>query len=284
MTATRITVPAQVTGFAGDPGVLFVLSHSGGKDSQAQMIQVLDAGIPASQCLVVHASLGDIEWPGALELAQAQAEAAGIPFLVAHAFYKDGSPKTFENKVEYQFARRPDAPSFPGPRNRWCTSELKTGPIEREVRQWIKRQREYRGKRWHTVVMCTGLRAQESEDRRNAAPWSLNTDNSTRDRAWFDWLPIHSLSTLDVFQTIEAAGQEPHPAYGVVSIEGEPYASKNERLSCLFCIFASKHDIANAAKAHPQVYARFTALEARVTGVLSTRRKSLAELVAQAAL
>src|SRR5215510_9327483 len=95
-----------------DPTVLYAVSHSGGKDSQAQLIEVLKH-VPAAQVAVFHADLGDIEWPGAKDLAQAQAEAAGVPFIVAHAVYQDGSPKTFLNKVEHQFARRPTAPSFP---------------------------------------------------------------------------------------------------------------------------------------------------------------------------
>ena len=42
-------------------GALFVLNHSGGKDSQAQMIEVLKH-VPARQILVVHATLGRFEW------------------------------------------------------------------------------------------------------------------------------------------------------------------------------------------------------------------------------
>jgi len=47
-------------------GALFVSNHSGGKDSQAMLIKLLEV-IPAHLLIVVHASLGAIEWPGALE-------------------------------------------------------------------------------------------------------------------------------------------------------------------------------------------------------------------------
>jgi len=77
-------------------GALFVANHSGGKDSQALLIRLLEV-VPATQVLVVHASLGEVEWPGALEHAQAQAEAAGLPFVVAR------SGKTFFNMVEHRF-------------------------------------------------------------------------------------------------------------------------------------------------------------------------------------
>ncbi|VCX19321.1 hypothetical protein BANRA_03393 [Acinetobacter baumannii] len=45
------------------------------------MIKLLEF-VPKEQILVVHASLGFMEWPGALELAQSQAAAAGVDFIV----------------------------------------------------------------------------------------------------------------------------------------------------------------------------------------------------------
>ena len=43
-------------------GALFVSNHSGGKDSQAMLINLLEV-IPPKQLVVVHASLGAMEWP-----------------------------------------------------------------------------------------------------------------------------------------------------------------------------------------------------------------------------
>ena len=248
-------------------GALFVVSHSGGKDSQATLIEVLRQ-VPASQVLVVHATLGELEWPGALELAQAQAEAAGVPFLVARAYFLDGSPKTLLNKAEHQYARRPEVPSWPSKQQRWCTSELKTGPIEREIRRYAAAHG------FKLIVSCTGERAQESVDRAKKPVWSFNAKHSVAGRSWFDWLPIHALTTLDVFQMIERDGQQPHPAY----------AAGNDRLSCLFCIFASKGDLANAAQAHPTVFAKYTELEERTGYTMHMSRKPLAQLVAEASL
>ncbi|WP_080102105.1 hypothetical protein [Salmonella enterica] len=76
-----------------DAGALFVSNHSGGKDSQAMLIKLLDV-IPARQLVVVHASLGPVEWPGALELASAQATAARESVKsvsIALKFLKDDS-------------------------------------------------------------------------------------------------------------------------------------------------------------------------------------------------
>lgn len=112
-------------------GALFVSNHSGGKDSQAMLIKLLGI-IPHQQQLVVHASLGGMEWPGALELAQQQAEYAGIPFIVATA------RKTLLEMGARRFENRPEVPSWPSASTRQCTSDLKRGPIQREVRAYAK--------------------------------------------------------------------------------------------------------------------------------------------------
>lgn len=95
-------------------GALFVSNHSGGKDSQAMLIKLLEI-VPAKQILVVHASLGDVEWTGALELAEKQAADAQLPFIVAR--HQHG-----RSVCDYP-RRRPGAPS--GLCSRQPTSELR---------------------------------------------------------------------------------------------------------------------------------------------------------------
>jgi hypothetical protein len=65
-------------------GALFVANHCGGKDSQAMLIKLLEV-VPANQLLVVHATLGELEWPVALELAKRQGAKAGVSFVIARA-------------------------------------------------------------------------------------------------------------------------------------------------------------------------------------------------------
>ena len=150
-----------------DQGALFVANHSGGKDSQVMLIELLKV-VPAKQLLVVHASLGEVEWGGALELAERQAADAGLPFVVARAV------TGFLEMVERRFDKRPDAPSWPSPKYRQCTSDLKRGPIEREVRRYAKQHG------YTTIVNCTGLRAQESNSRAMAEPRTKYTDPDFR--------------------------------------------------------------------------------------------------------
>ncbi len=48
-------------------GALVAISTSGGKDSQAMTI-VLSRIVPRDRIVVVHAPLGEVEWPGTVEL------------------------------------------------------------------------------------------------------------------------------------------------------------------------------------------------------------------------
>lgn len=241
-------------------GALFVANHSGGKDSQAMLIKVLEV-VPRAQLLVVHASLGEAEWEGALELAQCQAEAAGVPFLVAQAV------KTLFEMVERRFKVRPGPNSscWPSASNRQCTSDLKRDPIQREVRRYAK------ANGYTSIVTCLGIRAQESPGRAKRAPLSVNKRGSIAGRSWFEWLPIHDLCTAEVFLTIERAGQKPHWAY----------AAGNQRLSCVFCIMGCASDLANGAKHRPELFAKYVEIEQRTGYTMHQSRRPLAELVAK---
>jgi len=238
-----------------DAGALFVVNHSGGKDSQAMMIHVLEH-VPASQVLVVHATLGESEWPGALEHAREQAEAAGAPFLVAQA------GKTFLGMVEKRRADRPEVPSWPSASTRQCTSDLKRGPVTREVRRYASARGIDR------IVNCMGMRAAESSARARKRPWAEHAAHGVAGRSWHDWLPIHALSTAEVLATVHAAGQALHPAY----------ALGNERLSCVFCLFGSAGDLRNGALHNPELYARYVEMERRTGYTLHMSRKALPEI------
>lgn len=47
-------------------GAIFAVSHSAGKDSQA-MYSLIRTLVPHDQIVVVHASLGRIEWDGVID-------------------------------------------------------------------------------------------------------------------------------------------------------------------------------------------------------------------------
>lgn len=235
-------------------GALFAVNHSGGKDSQAMTIKLLEI-VPPTQMIIIHATLGESEWAGAQEHAQAQADAAGVPFIVTQA------NKTFLEMVEHRFNTRPDAPSWPSAKHRQCTSDLKRNPIQKTIRAYAKEHG------FNQVINCMGMRAEESSARAKKQCWTCNKTLSKAGREVVDFLPIHNLSTSDVFKTIERAGQNPHSAY----------ASGNERLSCVFCIMGSENDLENGAKHNPNLYAKYCEMEKK-TGYTMRSGISLPEL------
>lgn len=222
---------------------LFVVNHSGGKDSQAMLIKVREL-VPASQILVIHANLPGVEWEGTEDMVYRYLD--GLPAITVQA------GKTFFEMVRHR-------QMFPSPKYRQCTSDLKRGPIEKAIRHYLKEHPEFND----LVVNCMGLRAEESTARAKAIDFKLNARNSKAGREWYDWLPIHDMLIDEVFSTIGGAGQTPHWAY----------AAGMTRLSCCFCIMSSQADIETAAKLNPTLYKAYVSLEIEVSHTMMMPRK-----------
>ena len=213
-----------------DRGALFVVNHSGGKDSQALRIKVQEL-VPDDQILVVHADLPGAEWAKTFE--HVQYDCKGLEIVKVTAV------KTFEQMV----LRRG---FWPSPSYRQCTSDLKRGPIERDIRHWLKAN-NHSG----LVVNCMGLRAEESAQRSKATAFKFNNRNSKAGREWYDWLPIHDMLETEVFANIAADGKVVH----------EAYEKGMRRLSCVFCIMACGKDLKTAATENPRMFSRYVAME-----------------------
>ena len=197
-------------------GALFIVNHSGGKDSQAMYI-LLNLWVPNEQIVIVHADLGAVEWAGAVE--HIKATTYGEPLHVCRA------RRTLLEMIE-------ERGMFPSPAMRQCTSDLKRGPIERTIRAISKATGN------KLIVNCMGMRADESASRKKLVPFKLSTSNSRARREWYDWLPIHGWSEAKVFKTIADAGQQPHIVYSLGM----------SRFSCVFCVMASEKDLTTAAR------------------------------------
>lgn len=234
------------------PKTLYVVNHSGGKDSQA-MTTYLAARVPHEDLLIVHAPLGREEWPGTIEHIEAT-KPADVPLIFAPV----ASGKRLLDRVR---ERR----QFPDPARRWCTSDFKRGPIEREIRRYLKAHPEYEGR----AVNCLGIRADESTERKKANLLRVNIRLSVAGRIVVDWYPIFTWSVADVFTTIEQAGQQPHWAY----------AEGMRRLSCSFCIYSQDEDYQTAARLRPYLYREYCDVEDETGHTLSPSRRTLREIV-----
>ena len=234
-----------------DRGALVAISSSAGKDSQAMTI-LLSRVVPPEQLLVVHAPLGEVEWPETVAHLR-NTIPPGVPLIFARVT----SGKTLLEQIE-------ERGRFPDSRRRYCTAGTKRGPIERELRRYLRDHPRFEGR----IVSALGLRRDESRDRAKRIPWKRSERNSRAGREWFDWLPIFHLAETQVFRVIREAGQAPHWAYG----------AGMSRVSCSFCILASRADLRRAAELRPRLYAKYVALEQRIGHTLSPSRVPLPEL------
>ena len=225
-------VPNEIQEMVDDPAALFFVSHSAGKDSQAMALIVREL-VPADRVVYIHADLGEVEWPGNVDHIR---ETTGVDPVVCR-----NPNKTFLEMVDRRGM-------WPSPGQRQCTSDLKRGPIQTAMRRIMKERGALR------AVSCMGLRAEESPARAKKQAVSANKTMSKAGRTVVDWLPILDWSTEQVFSAIEAAGQKPHPVY----------AEGMTRLSCSFCIMASKGDLCTAARLRPALYQRYVEMERRI--------------------
>ena len=222
-------------------GALVAVNSSGGKDSQCMTI-LLSRIVPREQLIVVHAPLAKVEWPIIDHIE------ATLPDRVPLILAPVTSGKSLLDSIE-------ERSRFPSPSIRWCTSSLKRGPIERELRHYLKAHPQFGGR----LVNAMGMGAEESAARARKLPRKRSDRNSRAGRSWFDWLPIFQLTEAQVIDVIRGAGQSPHPAYGMGM----------SRLSCVFCIMASRADLRTAARLQPALYRRYVRLEERIGHTLS---------------
>lgn len=238
-------------------GALFVVNHSGGKDSQA-MFAYLSARIPLDQIVCVYADLGEVVWPGTEDHIRANID---VPLHVVRS--RRGLLQMISERG-----------MFPSPSNRQCTSDLKRGPIEKKIRQLAAERKAAGHPAWGLIVNCMGMRAEESPGRSKLAPFKLNVGNSKAGREWYDWLPIQDWMVEEVFAQIAAANQKPFWIY----------AAGMSRMSCSFCIMSSKADLVKAAELRPEMYQTYVKLERSIGQVMlmpskSKGRQSLEDVV-----
>jgi DNA sulfur modification protein DndC len=229
---SKVYAPGELNDLIKD-GAIFYISHSGGKDSQA-MYALLKKLIPSSQIVVVHANLGEVEWPGVIE---------HIKNNTAHEVNVVKAGKTFLGMVE-------NRGMWPSAAYRQCTSDLKRGPIFKFIRNDLKARNST------IAINCMGLRAQESSARAKKEPFAYNKLESCNGRVIrhvYNWLPIFNFKTDDVFETIRLSGEKPFWAY-----------EKNERLSCVFCIMGCVNDLRHGAEQNPELYKKYVELEKKM--------------------
>lgn len=237
---------------------VILVNISGGKDSQAALdetVRAADAAGARDRIVTVFCDLGDEdEWPGTRELAaEHAAHYGGLRHeVVCREVITAGGQRVQQSLSEHIEERG----MWPDAARRYCTSDLKRAPVHRLLTRLAaeKRAAGITGRRVR-ILNVLGLRAQESAKRALMAPFSRDERATNQTvRLVDEWLPVHDWTAGQVWARIAEAGTRPHPVYAA----GMP------RLSCRFCVLASRSALVLAARLDPAGAERRAGMEDRM--------------------
>lgn len=231
------------------------LGVSGGKDSCALAIagvEALDAAGHRGPRVLVHSDLGRVEWRDSLPTCERLAAYLGLELVVVRREAGDMMDRwlvRWRNNVARYVSLACVKVILPWstPSMRFCTSELKTAVICRDLVQ------RFAGR---TIVSASGIRREES-DKRATAPISKpqrKLTSKTHATTGLDWHPVLDWTKGDVFAFLAARGFPLHEGYTRYGME---------RISCAFCIMGSAGDLAASTTCpdNRDVYREMVALE-----------------------
>ena len=240
----------------------YILAFSGGKDSAACFLHLLDLGIPKSKIELWHHLIDGnegstlMDWPVTEDYCRKFAAAFKVPIFFS---WKEGgferemlrnNDPTAQNHWEYPednliecglsggrgpLGTRRKFPQVSADLSvRWCSAYLKIDVCTAAINNQV---------RFHNnkTLVITGERAEESSARAKYKVFENDrADNrSGKSKRHVDhWRPVHSWKEDQVWDIIQRYRVNPHPAYKLGW----------GRLSCMKCIFGSDNQWATIAK------------------------------------
>lgn len=247
-----------------------IVSFSGGKDSIACVLHLLELGVPAERIELWHqcvdgrpgASERLMDWPVTEAYCEAFAQAFGMRLLFQ---WKEGGFKGEMLRDDVPTA--PTGFQMPGGREgsaggagpagtrmkfpqvaadlsvRWCSAYLKIDVASKV----FSNDPRFAGTK---TVMLTGERRQESGNRARYATVDAHK-SSTKTRRVDQWRPVLDWFEEDVWEIIERFQVRPHPAY---------YLGWS-RVSCFPCIFGDPDQWASIQAMAPKLLDRLNSYE-----------------------
>lgn len=270
-----------------------ILAFSGGKDSLACALYLLELGVPRERIELWHHDVDGregsalMDWPITRDYCRKVAQALDLPIFFS---WKVGgfegemlrencktTPVRFEvpeGEVKQVGGKRGKASTrlmFPQVSAdlsvRWCSAYLKIDVCTAA----INNQARFVGKR---TLVITGERAEESPNRARYSEFEPhkadNRDGVRVQRHVDQWRPVHGWDEARVWLIIERHRVNPHPAYRLGW----------GRVSCAACIFGSPNQWASLLEIDPEKVNRIAAYEARFDKTIN-RKFSVLELAAK---
>jgi len=206
---------------------------SGGKDSETLTFEVkrkLKSLNFRGIFVLIHSELGLIEHKESLDQCQKLAVQTDSELIVVRPnlpMIERWERRLVDNSRRFENLERVKLlMPWSSSAMRFCTAEEKVAPITQELK------RRYPGK---FIINAVGLRRDESRNRAKKPVWkeSVELRAVKTQTSGIDWYPILDYSISDVLQVHDRENFPLHPAY----------ARGNERVSCAFCVLASRNDL-----------------------------------------
>lgn len=264
-------------------------AFSGGKDSVACVLSLLDQGVDSKRFELWHHDVdgceedGLMDWPCTRSYVSALSEIFEMPLYLSfkeggfeREMLRDGTPTapTHFELPDGSFGRIGGL-GAPGSRLRfpqvaadlkvrWCSAYLKIDVMAAGIRN----QSRFDGAR---VLVLSGERAQESAARARYLSFepdrSDNRSGSKKARLVDRYRPVHSWSERRVWEILRAARINPHPCYRLGW----------SRCSCAACIFGNADQWASLRVVLPEMFTKIAAYEQRF-GCTIKRSENIVQL------
>jgi 3'-phosphoadenosine 5'-phosphosulfate sulfotransferase (PAPS reductase)/FAD synthetase len=246
---------------------VIAVSYSGGKDSLACLLHLLDLGVPREKIELHHNDVDGhgeplMDWPCTSAYVRATGEALGIPVVFSwreggfiREMLRDRSPTapvTYERngqRISLPTVRATEGTRLKFPQVsadlsvRYCSAYLKIDPLARV----LNNDPAYQGKK---ILVVTGERREESSARSKYDEIEEHRCNS-KNRTVHHWRPVLDWSEKQVWDIIERHRVRPHPAYQLGW----------GRVSCLACIFGDNDQWASVKSIAASRFRRIAELE-----------------------
>ena len=268
----------------------YVVSFSGGKDSTACLLYLLDNGVPKEKIELWHQEIDGrgpvlFDWEVTPDYCRKIGQAFGIPVFFQ---WKEGGftremlrensltapihfevPGVGEVRVGGEKGKPSTRRRFPQPspdlRVRWCSAYLKIDVCATALRH------DPRFRNSRTLVL-SGERGEESRQRAGYAilePDKADLRNGKKDFRYIDrFRPIRDWKERQVWDILEKYRVRPHPCYFMGF----------GRCSCKFCVFGNRNQFASAACISRQKADRIIAFE-KEFGCTVNRTTDLSTLI-----
>lgn len=242
-----------------DGGAVCAIGVSGGKDSQActvAVINYLDSIGHTGPRVLVHADLGRVEWDDSLPVCEELAERFGLELMVVRRPAGDMMDR-WQSRWGANLKRYAELSCvklilpWSTPALRFCTSELKVDVITRALKGRFPD---------HDIVNVAGIRRQESTTRSRMPVSALQEKlkRARKQKVGVTWNAIIEWKLEDVFASIAQSGLRLHEAYVRYAVS---------RVSCVFCIMSCQADLraSAACENNADIYREMVQLEADST-------------------